>query len=711
MADTVQFYMEEMIPEMRDLEQKGIFSKKEIKSILKKREKFEYALKRRISKKADFLRYIEYEMNLEALRKKRRARMVSNTKQSISDYAGPRRIYFIYKRCLTKFKGDISIWLQYINYAKKTGASRTLGKIFAQAIQLHPMNEKMWILAAAWEWEENANIVAARVLLQRALRLNATTETLWHEYFRLELVYIAKILARREVLGIDASPEEIEKSLLENKEVDTDNMIKLPSVTGEEFEAFIKDAEDESGDGKSTSNKKQKSKNGKKEKALEPLTEEKAETYRAEANPVLRGEVAMVVYRNAVKEIPDSFPFRKGFLDIANSFIKPKPLKENSIQYIYDSIEQDFKNLPEARALVARRAIDAYKVDEEGYAKGVAETVKEFWQICENGGTKTWELFVENMEAEYHRTQEENLKLYFSKMIDRIISSANKKKIHSERLYLLQINWILSTSTLSVETTSKNVLAILDKAVPQYPDSRTLVLQQIRLLRSLSQSEQMTSLPVIFAHALKTHSESFDIWREYISFIRTAYREGDMTQEQVEEAFLEAIHTTTALLPDVTEERAEIGHIKQGVGAWFLDWINETEGITGVRRVYQSLMKKSLPELTFFMTCVHLEKKNSVDEVASKKAIAMLYEKAIHADEKNEDTYLSFLKYLNETGQIEEANKVLWRAGKAVADKDAFSQRYNEMLEGRWTEPSFGAAELDLDMGMDPQDPDEIMSS
>jgi len=101
-------------------------------------------------------------MNLEALRKKRRARMVSDTKKSISDYAGPRRIYFIYKRCLVKFKGDISIWLQYIDYAKKTGATRTLGKIFAQAIQLHPTNEKMWILAAAWEWEENANIVAAR---------------------------------------------------------------------------------------------------------------------------------------------------------------------------------------------------------------------------------------------------------------------------------------------------------------------------------------------------------------------------------------------------------------------------------------------------------------------------------------------------------------------------------------------------------------------
>lgn len=407
---------------------------------MKKREKFEYALKRRISKKADFLRYIEYEMNLEELRKKRRARMVIKAKMSISDYAGPRRIYFIYKRCLTKFKGDISIWLQYINYAKKTGASRTLGKIFAQAIQLHPTNEKLWILAAAWEWEENANVVAARgkdsiliqtapryllfpkvfrivslivlclllVLLQRSLRLNTTTESLWHEYFRLELVYIAKILARREVLGIEASPEDLEKSLLEDKDVDTDNMIKLPGVTGEEFFGKEGDNMDEDEE-EPVSGKKAKSKNSKKTKKHTPLTEEKAEGLKSETNPVLRGEIAMVIFRNGIQEIPNSFAFRKGFLDIANSFIKPKPLKDDSIQYIYDSIDQDFKDIPEARALVARRPIDAHKVDEVGYVKGVSETVKAFWEICEDGDIKLWELFVENMEEEYRKTQEENL--------------------------------------------------------------------------------------------------------------------------------------------------------------------------------------------------------------------------------------------------------------------------------------------------------------
>ncbi len=50
----------------------------EIKSIIKKRTNFEYALHRRIKQKIDFLRSIEYEMNLEELRKKRMKRLVYN---------------------------------------------------------------------------------------------------------------------------------------------------------------------------------------------------------------------------------------------------------------------------------------------------------------------------------------------------------------------------------------------------------------------------------------------------------------------------------------------------------------------------------------------------------------------------------------------------------------------------------------------------------
>ena len=56
MADTVRYLMEEMIPELEDLEKKGYFSRTEVKRIAQKRQDFEYQLKRRAALKRDFLR-------------------------------------------------------------------------------------------------------------------------------------------------------------------------------------------------------------------------------------------------------------------------------------------------------------------------------------------------------------------------------------------------------------------------------------------------------------------------------------------------------------------------------------------------------------------------------------------------------------------------------------------------------------------------------
>lgn len=57
------------------MQKKSIFTPVEIKSIIKRRTEFEYALARRVVKKEDFLKYLEYEMNLEALRRKRVKRL------------------------------------------------------------------------------------------------------------------------------------------------------------------------------------------------------------------------------------------------------------------------------------------------------------------------------------------------------------------------------------------------------------------------------------------------------------------------------------------------------------------------------------------------------------------------------------------------------------------------------------------------------------
>ena len=56
MADTVQYLMEEMIPELEDMERKKYFSRLEIRQIVKRRQEFEYLLKRRSPLKQDYLR-------------------------------------------------------------------------------------------------------------------------------------------------------------------------------------------------------------------------------------------------------------------------------------------------------------------------------------------------------------------------------------------------------------------------------------------------------------------------------------------------------------------------------------------------------------------------------------------------------------------------------------------------------------------------------
>jgi U3 small nucleolar RNA-associated protein 6 len=140
-------------------------------------------------------------MNLEALRTKRRDRLGIKCKNHPSEYAGIRRIHFIFERACRKFHGDLDLWIEYIQFAKKAGSTKIAGKVFARAIQFHPRNPRIWIMAAAWEWEENSNVKSARVLLQRALRMNPDSQELWLEYFKLEILFLVKIAERQKVLS------------------------------------------------------------------------------------------------------------------------------------------------------------------------------------------------------------------------------------------------------------------------------------------------------------------------------------------------------------------------------------------------------------------------------------------------------------------------------------------------------------------------------
>ncbi|KXN90172.1 U3 small nucleolar RNA-associated protein 6 [Leucoagaricus sp. SymC.cos] len=205
--ERVQFQQEQMLFELKDLVDKNIFTETETKQIMKKRTAFETTLVRRVAKKADFLRYITYEMSLEQLRRKRIARLdLPPAPPTVSDYALVRRQFHIFERALKRFRSDVGLWIQYIQLAKREGARALVGRITARALQLHPNKPALYIMAASHELD-HLSPSAARTLLQRGIRMNPDSIDMWREYVRMELGFIESLRRRWDVLGISLITE------------------------------------------------------------------------------------------------------------------------------------------------------------------------------------------------------------------------------------------------------------------------------------------------------------------------------------------------------------------------------------------------------------------------------------------------------------------------------------------------------------------------
>ncbi|RPA94732.1 hypothetical protein L873DRAFT_1700554 [Choiromyces venosus 120613-1] len=285
-ADKARFYMEQSLPELQELKKKKIFSEKEISDVVKKRNQFELRVNASGCNAQDYIRYLEFEINLDQLRKKRIKRLGVKLNRNAS--SGQRRIFFIMDRATQKFYGDQVLWMQYIEYARKEKAGKILDKALMNVLRLHPTESQFWIFAASCAIEDNMDITEGRSYLQRGLRFNKASRVLWVEYAKLEMVFIAKVLARRTLLGIDA-PMVDEYGVGEE---DGEGNIKLPQISAEDIDPSLK--KDHS---LSTA-------------ALEDI----------EANPALNGAIALAIFDSAIKEVPNDVRFAEDFFNVFAQF-------------------------------------------------------------------------------------------------------------------------------------------------------------------------------------------------------------------------------------------------------------------------------------------------------------------------------------------------------------------------------------------------------
>lgn len=221
MAEIIQERIEDRIPELEQLERIGLFSRAEIKAIIKKASDLEYKIHRRTLLKEDFINYVQYEINLLELIQRRRARIKYSFKKDEIEYSMVHRVQGVFGRASSKWKDDVQLWLSYIVFCKKWGTKAHLSKIFSTMLAIHSNKPALWIMAAKWEMEDRLSSESARQLFLRALRFHPECPKLYQEYFRMELMHAEKLRKEKQELekaamdvGNFDHPEEILKGEL-----------------------------------------------------------------------------------------------------------------------------------------------------------------------------------------------------------------------------------------------------------------------------------------------------------------------------------------------------------------------------------------------------------------------------------------------------------------------------------------------------------------
>ena len=224
-------------------------------------------------------------MNLENLRRKRVKRMgIKN-----SGHAGQRRIFIILDRATRKFHGDVALWMQYIEYARKQKASKKVSKLLTDVLRLHPTRPELWIYAANYALDIQGDINEARSYMQRGLRFCKNSENMWLQYAKLEMIYISKMSAKCQVLGLTQKDRKDTIFGLDDPNADH---ISIPKLTA----AGINSNQD----------------------GYKPNNEEALENLRVA--PVMTGAIPMAIFDASCKELAGDSNFGEEFFEMVASF-------------------------------------------------------------------------------------------------------------------------------------------------------------------------------------------------------------------------------------------------------------------------------------------------------------------------------------------------------------------------------------------------------
>ncbi|KAG9018679.1 U3 snoRNP protein [Tulasnella sp. 427] len=427
---------EAMAGELKELMLKGLLTEAEVKQIVTRRTAFESALIRLEPKKGDYLRYIEYLMALEALRRKRMKRLdLSGKGPSKADYCLVEAQFNVFERAVRRFKDDISLWVQFIEHARREKAVVLTGKLTARALQLHPNSIPLYILSAKHQMEAQTP-GSARMIFQRGLRLNPQSVELWTEYLKMELAYI----------------ETLRKELRRTRDL-RKQVVKRAKKKGEDVPAELREVIKED----------------------EGLKE------------VMDGAIVREVLRSAVEACPH-LPLFTALRRLL--FNHPTPLRESLLSELQAWLNKRLPHNPQAIKLSALWWIDDNWVEgsdlvdllHSANSKMMAAVKSEDVASAEMGG-----LYAQWISQSVRRVNSVPLKEYFTRSLRTLIANLPRSRICS-KLLATDLQLCRLRQTQDGATTAK-LVARARKYIDLFPSSSEIWISYLEAVKSAEIAE------------------------------------------------------------------------------------------------------------------------------------------------------------------------------------------------------------------------------
>ncbi|KAL2339202.1 hypothetical protein Fmac_013648 [Flemingia macrophylla] len=644
MADVVQYRLERMVDELDDLEQRGLFSRREIAEIVKQRRKFEYRLKRPCPLKQDFLAYVEYETQLDALRRLRKKAVMrelmkqgnKKLKKSKSDFAGMLRIMEIYELALKRYKGDIDIWFRYLEFCRLRKNGR-MKKALAKVIRFHPKVPGVWIYAAAWEFDHNLNVAAARALMQEGLRVCPTSEDLWVEYLRMELTYLNKLRARKVALGEDEGTLTRDPRSSEEKQWKEENKELFMSL--------------DEGDGDGANNGNDES-----EKRQDLFAEHGMNIFRT-------------VYGGAVEALPSSLSLRKRFFEILEGTNLSQ--NEDMCKELVNDMKRDFSKEPEFWNWLARHECDLENVHEvigEGIISPVEKAVQVYEEALKNVSSGTMFSLYANFltgivapkEGETNVNGSSGHTVNYIPHLLSIYERAESMGCITEDLACKHVSLHLQLRQLDEARTlaAKLCDGKLRESVELWGLRITIEIRCITRSSSPSNADLQSLFELLRKILTKASvSKSENLWLKALQFYAN--------QRQY---FDELVEISVVTL--VRDGGSENGF---SLSSAIVSYTLQIDGIQQARDIYKRFLALPHPGLALYRHCIDLE--TNLASIGDKDGLInarKLYESALATYDQNVGLWQDYHRMETKMATSETATAICWRARRVLKDASEF---------------------------------------